>query len=200
MTAAQLGQADFLAALQALLPRGLAWPREPDSVMTQALDGLASAFARLHARAGDLSEVETDPARTLELLTAWERAYGLPDVCVGEGQTIQERRAALLARIASSGGQSRAYFIAVAAALGFTITIQEFRPFRLGYSAFGDPLLDLEAAFRWRVVAPEVTTIFFRFGESAFGEPFQRASNAALECVLNRLKPAHTTLEFEYGS
>lgn len=200
MTVANLGEDDFAAALRALLPRGLAWSHEDGGVASQTLAGLAAAFAALHTRAADLSERESDPAQTAELLAAWERAYGLPDLCVGDGQTQQERRAALVARIGASGGQSIAYYTAVAASLGYTITIEEFRPFRLGYSAFGDPLLDEEAAFRWRVIAPEITAVFFRFGVSAFGEPFVRASNAALECVLTRIKPAHTTLEFQYGS
>lgn len=196
----ELSQAEFAAALLALLPRGLAWPREPDAVMVRALTGLAAAVAGLHRRAGDLSEVETDPARTVELLALWERAYGLPDPCVGDGQTLAQRRDALLARIAARGGQSRSYFIAIAAALGFEVTIEEFRPFRFGASAFGDPLQDQDWLFTWRVRAPEDTVRDFRFGESGFGEPFRIWGNAALECVLSRLAPAHTTVLYAYGS
>lgn len=200
MTVATLAEADFVAALRALLPRGLAWDFAPGSTAVAALSGLAAPMAVLHARAGDLSEREADPAQASELLAAWEQAYGLPDLCVGDGQTQQERRAALVARIGASGGQSIAYYTAVAAALGYAITIQEFRPFYLGYRTIGSPLLDVEAAFRWRVIAPEITPVFFRLGLSTCGEPFVAGSNTALECVLTRIKPAHTTVEFQYGS
>jgi uncharacterized protein YmfQ (DUF2313 family) len=200
MPTPDLSEADFLAAYHALMPRGAAWSREPGTVLDAVLSAMADRAADMQARVVTLGDVESYPATATEILAEWERAYGLPDLCVGAGQTLQERRLALVSKIAAGGGQSRAYFIAVAAALGFTITIEEFRPFMFGQSTFGDPLLDVEAAFRWRVIAPEINTIFFRFGQSAFGEPFERASNTALECVLNRLKPAHTTLEFSYGS
>jgi uncharacterized protein YmfQ (DUF2313 family) len=193
-------EADFLAAYHALMPRGAAWSREPGRVLDGVLSAMASRMAAQQTRVVSLGDVESFPPLATELLSEWERAYGLPDPCVGAGQTLQERRLAVVARIIAQGGQSRAYFIGVAAALGFAITITEFRPFVFGQSSFGDPFYDTEAAFRWRVNAPDITTIFFRFGESAFGEPFERASNAALECVMTRLKPAHTVVEFSYGS
>lgn len=199
MTVANLGAEKFAEALLALLPRGAAWPRDPDTVMRRALLGLAASVADQHSRTADLSEHESDPARTLELLALWERAYGLPDACVGERQGIEARRAALLARIASSGGQSRSYFVAVAAALGFTVTIEEFRPFRFGAGRFGDAMRGLPWLFTWRVRAPEQTTRAFRFGASGFGEPLRDWGNAPLECVLRRLAPAHTTVLFGYG-
>jgi uncharacterized protein YmfQ (DUF2313 family) len=200
MRAAELAPEDFARALHALLPRGVAWPREPGTVQAQAVAGLADIVAALHGRAGDLSEIESDPARTVELLADWERAYGLPNPCVGEGQTIQERRDALLARIAGAGGQSRAYFIAVAAALGFTITITEFDAFVVGASAVGDPLHDEPWRFAWQVNAPEDTVRDFRVGASAVGDPLRGWGNAALECVLTALAPAHTKILFAYGA
>lgn len=200
MSVANLGEGDFLAALRALLPRGLAWPQEDDGVCGRTLSGLSAAFATLHARVGDLSERESDPAQASELLAAWERAYGLPDPCVGDGQTQQERRAALVARIGASGGQSIAYYTGVAAALGYAITIQEFRPFRADRSTADSRVNDDPWPFTWRVNAPALTVIYFRADSSTAEEPIERASDQALECVLTRIKPAHTEIEFVYGS
>jgi hypothetical protein len=45
MPAPALTQADFLASLQARLPRGRAWPRDPDSNLTAFLNGFAAAAA-----------------------------------------------------------------------------------------------------------------------------------------------------------
>jgi uncharacterized protein YmfQ (DUF2313 family) len=196
--AAALREPDFAAALHALLPRGLAWPREPETVQARVVAGLSAIVAALHARAGDLSEREADPSQAFDLLPDWERAFGLPDPCVGEGQTMQDRRAALLARIASGGGQSRAYFIAVAAALGYDVTIEEFRPFVAGDRA-GDPCRDSSWRFTWLVRAPAATVTVFRAGQSAAGEPLRAWGNARLECVLGRLRPAHSNLLFGYG-
>lgn len=199
MRAPDLTAADYAEALSQLLPPGIVWPAR-DSALRDVIDGLAPTAGRVHARAAALLD-EAFPATTLELLPEWEASLSLPDECGDPAaQTIQERRAAVVARLVARGGQSIPYFIEVAAALGFTITIEEFQPFALGRVTFGKPLLDVEAAYRWRVIAPEITPIFFRFGSSAFGEPFVRASNAVLECVLDRIKPAHTTLEFQYGS
>lgn len=194
-----LSTGDFAAALHALLPRGVAWPREPGTVQAQLVAGLAEVVAMLHARAVVLLEVEADPARTVELLAAWERAYGLPDPCVGEVQTIQQRRASLLGRIAGAGGQSRAYYIAVAAAIGFDVTVEEFVPFRAGTGRAGMPCSDNTWQFTWLIRAPAETPRQFRAGQSAAGDPLQVWGNDALECVLGRLKPAHTTLLFAYG-
>lgn len=198
MSASALTEGDFAAALHALLPRGAAWPRDPGTVQAQAVAALAGVVAALHARAVTLLEIEADPGRAAELLADWERAYGLPDPCVGEGATLQERRAALLGRIAAAGGQSRAYFVAVAAAMGFApVIIEEFRPFRADFGKADDPLNS--DPFLWRVRAPTQTQILFRAGVSTAGEPLQRASNLLLECVISRLKPAHTNVEFVYN-
>lgn len=188
----------YAEQLDALLPQGLAWPRESDARMRALTRALADEFARVDARGDDLMR-EALPSTTVEMLADWERAAGLPDSCVPEGQTLQERRNALLSRLAGTGGQSREFFVALAAHLGFTITITEFRPFRAGVSAAGDALTNDDWQYAWRVNAPAVTIISFRAGASAAGEPLRKWGNQLLECVLNRVKPAHTVLLFGYG-
>ncbi len=196
MTVADLGADDFLAGLQRLLPRGLAWPRDPEARLTDLLAGLATTQARQHARTGDLSERESDPAQALELLSDWEAAYGLPDPCLPLNATIEQRRAALLARIAARGGQSIAYFTEVAAALGYDILVEEFRPFRVGAGRVGTPIYGQDWASAWRIRTAASTIAAFRLRRSAVGEPLRSWGNDHLECVMRRLKPAHTTLLF----
>ncbi len=189
---------EYASQLDALLPQGLAWPRDRDAKMRALTRGLAEEFARVDARGDDLVR-EVLPNTTVEMLADWERAAGLPDTCVATEQTIQERRNALLSRLTNTGGQSRAFFIELAKYLGFTITITEFRPFRAGFSRAGDPLYGEQWAFAWRVNAPAVTIVDFRSGASAAGEPLRKWGNELLECVFNRVKPAHTVLLFGYG-
>lgn len=197
--APDLREDDWLHAIQGLLPRGLAWPRDAAATLTRFCRALAQRLAALHARTRDLSEVESFPAATIEMLADWERAFGLPDPCTPADPDTAARRAALLARVIAQGGQSRAYFIGVAAALGFTITITEFRPFRAGLNAAGDPVMDADWIFRWQVNAPSISLRYFRAGQAVAGDPLTSADNDTLECVLGRLKPARSTLVFAYG-
>jgi uncharacterized protein YmfQ (DUF2313 family) len=157
-------------------------------------------FARLDAR-GSALPLEANPFTTNELLSDWERVAGLPDKCAGVlEETVQGRRNGLLAKLASTGGQSPAYFISIAAALGYEITITEFRPFRVGLSAVGDALTNGDWQFTWRINAAETTTVPFRVGLSAVGEALRTWGNDLLECKMNQIKPAHTILLFGYGA
>lgn len=185
--------------LDALLPQGLAWPREQDARIRLLTRALAEEFSRVDARGDDLV-LEANPATTSELLPEWEAAAGLPDECVPSGQTLQERRAALISKLTELGGASRSYFIQLAASLGYTITIDEFAPFRAGISHAGDPLAGENWMYVWRINAPETTVTDFRASLSAAGEPLRKWGNDLLECVFNRLKPAHTVLLFGYGN
>ncbi|MCM0018494.1 MAG: DUF2313 domain-containing protein [Tagaea sp.] len=189
--------AEYRDQLVVLLPPGPAWTVEPGSTRHRALEALAAEFARIDARMGDLLE-ESDPRTTLELLPEWERVAGLPDPCAGQATTIAERRARLVRALTARGGQSRAYFIGVAAALGFAVTIEEFFPF-VCVSDCDDSLNPDPWRFVWRVRAPETTVWPFTVG-SGCDEPLASWGNAVLECVIWCLAPAHTQVLFAYGS
>lgn len=186
----------YLAQLQALLPRGAAWLREQTATLTMLLYALADEFARVDGRSFDLLE-EADPRTTYELLPEWEFDYGLPDPCTGQLETIQQRREALVTKVTMIGGQSRQYFIDLAARLGFEITITEFEPFTVG-STVDEPICDEAWRWTWMVNAPEVRVIEFT-AESGVNEALQTWGNELLECAITRLKPAHTNVLFAYG-
>ncbi len=188
---------EYFRQLQGLLPPGEAWPRDEDTTLGRLLRAMAVELARVDARSNDLIQ-EADPRTTTALLPEWERVTGLPDDCVGPGTTLQERRAMLVRKLTSIGGQSRAFFIDTAAALGFDISITEFRPFRVGRSAADDALCGHDWIFAWRVEGPETTIVHFRTGQSTVGEPLRSWGNTLLECVMTRLKPAHTIVQFAY--
>lgn len=185
--------------LKALLPPGRAISRDPGTTIEKLLHGMADEMARLDAR-GEQLLVEVNPMTTTDLLAEWERVAGLPDKCAGTiEETMQGRRAALASKLSGTGGQSKSYFIAVAAALGYTVTITEFTPFLAGHSHAGDPLTNGEWAFAWQVNAPAVSQIFFRAGQSTAGEPLASGDNTLLECKMREIKPAHTTVLFQYS-
>lgn len=196
MPATALTEDDFLAALQTYLPRGPAWPRDPDAVLTQFLRGLATAQARLHARQNAVLP-EVFPATTLELLAEWEASLGLPDPCIGPEPSLDDRRALVIERLTAQGGASIAYFTAVALALGYTITITEFPTGTFG-QPFGLPMLADVWIFAWQVNTASLTRTFFEYG-TAFGQPFSTWSDVpVLRCEFARLKPAHTIVIWAY--
>lgn len=190
--------ADFLAALQACMPRGRVWPKDADATQTQVLQGLAMPFKQHNDRANYLL-IDAFPATAEELLPEWEATLGLPDPCAGTQPTIAARQAQVLARFAGQGGQSVAYFIAYAARLGFTVTITQYTPFRMGQQSMGDQLGSPDWAFTWAVNSPPNTVIPFRMGQSAMGDALASWGNAVLQCELTAIKPAHTVVNFIYG-
>lgn len=189
----------YINLLKALLPTGTAWPTDPGSMLSALVSGLARGCTRLHNRGVDLID-ECIPSTSSELLSDWERVCGLPDACsAGEAITIEARRAAVVAKLSARGGQSRAFFISLAAALGYEITITEFGPFKVGSSKVGDPLCSAEWRHVWRVHAPEQTIRTFKTGVSKVGEPLRSWGNQTLECAISQRKPAHTLVQFAYG-
>ena len=198
MSAPNYQAADFLAALQALLPRGYVWPRDPDATLTNALSGLAPSYQRQTARANNLL-VDAYPKTTVELLPEWESTLGLPDPCAGISPTIQARRAQVVARLTAIGGQSAAYMQSFAAALGYSVTVSNFAPFRMGQSSMWQQLGDQSWFFTFAINDYTNTITPFQMGQSACGEPLSYWGNSVLECEIKEIAPAHTVPQFIYS-
>jgi uncharacterized protein YmfQ (DUF2313 family) len=209
---------DYLQAFNRLLPQGLAWNRDIDSVQQQLWTGLNDYWGDVDANAALLLTIESDPRQTLQLLPDWEHAWGLPDPCVAEPMSVDARRTALLTKMTMLGGQSRQFFLDVATALGYTITITEYAPYMCGISRCGDTTIEDQAAggdgyhYRWELGPPEsrfVWTIHvsavrysqFICGASECGidRLLSFALATDLECVFRRYKPAHTEIVFDYS-
>lgn len=195
MTAEAYGQ-----QLAQLLPPGTAWTHEPDSHLQRLLQALGTSLARVHRRSDDLLR-ETDPRQTYELLERWEEVLGLPDACSVEGsQTVGERVQAVVAKLVGSGGQSRPYFIALAAALGYPdATITEYQARRHGRASMGERYGGEDWEDTWQLNLPASLVIQRRHGRAAMGEPYQVWGDSQLECVLHKRKPAGSILLFTYG-
>lgn len=188
---------DYTRQLQQLLPHGPAWTRDPDAVLTRLLAALAAEFARLDARAHLLLD-EVHLPTTWELLSDWERVMGLPDACTPVTGSIAERRAALIQKLATAGGQTPAFYVALAGNLGFEIEIIEQDPDVDAYA----PFLDISGG-RWRLVwrvnvLTETDYSAFRVGVSRVGERLVEGGALDLECVIRRAAPAHTQVIFSY--
>lgn len=191
---------NYRSQMQQLLPSGKAWPRSADAKLTALLNAMAKEPARVEMRMEQLLK-EADPRTASILLPEWEEFAGLPDTCSKSvATTLQERRQAVVAKLTMRGGQSKAYFQALAEKLGYEVTITEYRPFTCGRSKCGETLGgDQVNRFYWKCTVPGPRLTNFKCGASRCGEPLGKISRAEdLECKFNKLKPAQTKLNFGY--
>lgn len=143
---------------------------------------------------------ETDPRSTSALLQDWERVYGLPDECRGQADTIADRRLRLVAKVAETGGLSKPYFIALASALGYTgVTITSFKPTNAEMGC-EDAVRDESWRRAWQVNMPNQQNVHRLFSaESASEDPVDVYRQGPVECLIGKLKPAHTLVLFNYN-
>lgn len=193
-----LNAQSFLRTLQDLLPRGLAWNREENSDFTRLLLAIADELCRVNDRAVALLK-EFDVREAEELISDWESLLGLPDECSPPATTLEARQNEAHLKLTSLGSLSRQFYIDLAARLGYTITISEYREFKAGISRAGDPLTNGDWVYAWLVSSPESLSIFFRSGVNRAGDPLAIYSDGVLECAINKRKPAHTIVLFSYG-
>jgi uncharacterized protein YmfQ (DUF2313 family) len=231
---------DYADAMQSLLPQGQAWPRDWGGTLMKVVRGLCGIWGDFELSASLLLEQESDPRRTIQMLPDWERNWGLPDPCYSAPQSIAERQLALVMRMTMLGAQSREFFISVAAMIGYTITISEYRTWVVGIDGCGDcrtignlppdPMRDQwqrelldprgthldqgemsawpnyglgppENRFYWTVHVDTAKLTWFRVTSGQTGvDPHLRIGIADdLECLLNRWKPGHTQIIFDYS-
>jgi uncharacterized protein YmfQ (DUF2313 family) len=122
----------------------------------------------------------------------------------------------LVMKMTWMGAQSRAYFQRLMNWLGYgQVTIKEFAPFMAGISQAGDTRyqFDQTGQYRWYIGPPEqrfywsvevgsVGLIWFRAGQSQAGVDYHLEFRVPdeLQCLLQRWKPAHTDLIFDFAS
>jgi len=188
---------DYRAQLISLLPMGAAFNVAPDSNMDKLLASMAEEFARFDFRIDDFLN-EIDPRTTNEILGDWERAFGLPDPCTSLAQSTEERRKNLTRKIAAQGSQTKEFYVAVGAALGYTITVEDNIPFESGHAFNGQAITADQWVFVWKVSGPGSAIKVALCGQATCGDPIRWWGNALLECVINSLKPAHTHVIFSY--
>ena len=192
-----LSDADFQAALLRLMPRGRVWRNDPGSNLSALAGALAPSWTRNTAAAAQVL-VDASPATTSNLLTEWENSLGLPDPCTAPNPTIQQRQAAVRAKWGARGGLTKAYFIAMAADLGFTITITEFSPFAVDQPCDGS-LWDVGWSYVWQVNAPAITTFYFSVDESSVDDALETYDAGELICRIRANAPAETLVIFNFS-
>lgn len=168
--------------LASLTPQGEIFPTSTTSLWRKLLRGLGASLARVHMRVLDLIE-EADTRTTTELLTDWERVLDIPGPCDSLAETIQRRREVATQKLTSVGGASIEYWEAKALEVGdYVVTIEEPYP------------------HHWIVSAGAELATYARVGQSVVGDPLVAYGAPELGCFFDHFKPAHTTVEFDFGA
>lgn len=137
-----------------------------------------------------------DPRTANNWLVNWERVLGLD----GTGNLQQQRVRDVVAKINETGGLSIPYFINLAKAMGYEITIDEPQPFRAGINRAGDRLAPDDIRWVWQVnvKSNSQNVFYFRAGLSAAGDRLSAYADPIIESVFQDLKPAFTFVRFTY--
>lgn len=186
---------DWLHALQQVMPRGKAWPRDQNADLTRFLRALARRLSRAEAN-GDMLLAEMRPETTFQLLEEWEGYLELPECGLASG-TIEERRAAVVEKYHRKGGLAPWQIEAVAAALGFTVSVHVILPHHCLRSCMY-PLYP--ARYRWllQIDVQEIKDGRFTCIDNVM-TPLLSERASALECVLSKYRLGGTGYEYIYS-
>jgi len=205
----------YQSLFKKLLPMGRSWENVKEHDLFK---GMAVEFCRVEDRGIDLLN-EFGPLTSTELLGDWEKLLGLPDECTPENQTVGERRIQVNQKLGTLGGINAKFFVDLAATLGFTITIENPVPFRVGKQRVGGALYNNSIrdtfqvgkntvgqqlnVFGWqfyfiaRVPASELRK--FEVGRDTVGSRLVETGNELLECTIRKLKPANSGVVFLFS-
>jgi uncharacterized protein YmfQ (DUF2313 family) len=187
----------FYDLLKGLLPKG-PYSDDDASVVLRSLNVKAQGLERAKENGASLLQ-EMRPETALYTLSDWERICGLKP---SADDPIQTRRARIVQKLNEKGGLSRQYYTDLAALLGYTVTVEELRPFMAGIDHAGDRIFVVETLSMWRVRVLDsgAKYVSFRAGSSASGERvLWWPSDSYLEDLFNKLKRATTIVVFEYA-
>lgn len=188
--------AQKLAILRGLRPPGAAWEMRDGGVLAGNLAAAAESLALVDERAADLI-AESRPSTALETLPEWEKEFGLPGKCSLAEESVEMRRAAVVAVKGAHGDNSPADVVQVAAAMGYEVGVEEFTPLRAGFRA-GDRAFPEEYAHVMKIQAPETAVFPLRAGFRA-GDRVGYFGDERMECILTDRVDAHLLPIYAYG-
>jgi uncharacterized protein YmfQ (DUF2313 family) len=192
---------EYAEGFNNLLPTGPAWPRDPDAVLQLVVAGLTQIWGDTVETSGaTLLVTESDPRMANLLLPDWERAWGLPDTCLPVAPTdLPTRRINLVNKMTFLGSQDRQFFIDRAADVGQTVSIREYSPYQCGISGVGDTRnIDPDGlnSYRWGL-GNETIRFYWTITITGLTASW---NGSDLNCLMNRWKPAHTVVVFDYSA
>jgi uncharacterized protein YmfQ (DUF2313 family) len=199
----------LLPQVIAVAPRGPIWGTDEVSDGTGASPGMRRIWKALagwlsdYYKAAFEAAIQAFPSAITYSLDDWEAEYGLPDPCTSPESGVQGRINAVRARFGAQGGASPAYFVCLAASVGYDITITEPSDFICDVSECDgdDTVVDANGHHEWIVHLLGFGDIWFYADEGVVDEtPLEGFLIATdLECILRRVSPLNTSIIFDYS-
>jgi len=140
---------------------------------------------------------EADIRKATNLIEEWERTFGIPDCCLKNEGTLQERRNNILIKLAGLQGTLIEQFEYVINLLGYSgiqvIAALDFitYPLRYPFPYFTEE----QALFTIYIILPP------ELSPTVYPLPYPIPYNSIiskLECIFNKLKPANVKLVWQY--
>ena len=184
--------------LFATMMTGWAIPTERDTFGGARYRPMAEEWAAIEASAESMLP-EADPAYAVNLLSDYEHVLG-PDPCGRDLLALSDgdRRAVASQRWTRVGNLCAGYFVAAGAALGVTLTIQEFPMSECGVGVCGDELVAWPAHCEFLVTLPATRSWDSICGEAVCGEPMGGFTPNLMECVIRNEAPLFSRPFFSY--
>lgn len=179
---------DYRKLLQSLMPKGEFWTRDENSNLTKLWKAVSQEFKRIDDRGQDLV-TERQVQLTNELITEHEEDYGIPEEGDSLQPTIALRKNELHSALLRVGQQNKEYYEEIADALGYTVEIEEYQPFWVGYSTIGASVGDQYNLFYWLILI-DATLI-------------TRSIDVNISKLIRKIvdvKPGHTTVLFDWNN
>lgn len=181
-------------ALLQQMPRGRAWPRDPEAFLPKYALGFAKRLQEVELSAEQLL-LEMRPETTVLLLPEWEVYLGLPE-CNITYQTFEQRRAAVVEKYHRKGGLATWQIEFIAAALGYEVKVYEQWPHNV-LRDVNYPIYSDTTRFVLRVDVIGIPEDLFTVLDDVL-TPLRGQAALIIECVLNRLKLAGFYYDFNY--
>lgn len=162
------------------------WTHSLNSETYKYMKGFATEFERIDGRIDDLIN-EAYTSKITELLEEWEADFGLPENGNELAKTIIGRRQEINAKLIQVGRQDQLYYIQIASALGYTITIETFTPAIVGVMSMGDSVGDYVNLFFWKVNI-----------DLDYITDSSQVNISKLIYNINKVKPVHTKVLFDF--
>jgi len=186
----------YTDSLAAYLPGGRLFEARSvqNSNFRKLLRGMAGELFNAN---GLLKEYSEDflPDVTVNFIGEWEKMLGIPDHCFDGQGTLDQRRRAVLVKLAASGVQTADDFIALGATFGVTVEITQGAIAGIFPMTFPIVFFDSTRQARFTIIITMTSLAVERFPYT-FPITFEGDELEILKCLFSRLKPANSDIIF----
>ena len=165
-----------------------------DTNLRNLLIGLAGEKSRVDTLMNDISEDHEITAAT-NFIEQWESAVGIPDECIGNTGTLEQRRNNVLLKLTKLNVQTVEDFIEVAELLGFE-NVEVFPLQDVAFPPYDVPFIPTSAPESRFIIVVKAENLILSV--PPYDVPFTPGSalQSLLVCVFETIRPANVDFLF----